>query len=695
MGISAPTRELAAIKGDDTNVIADGSKSSVENATRYDPLADVVIRRWWDAVRYMQSDLLTDASVEYTLGRCYRQRAGVYEPDEVALVDGIDVYVPATDMKCMAAEAWLRDMLINSIDMPFTVQPTPLPELPERLKAKVLRDLKLEIAQTVGGDALATAQALHAMPTQLADMVFGNMIAQYPGDLQDLAAKYKSAAKSLAYAEAAEAAKRMELLIKDQSVEMKFGRHLLDIFHDLVTYPAAILKGPVNVEQPTIVWAGNRRTVKMQNQLGCYRVAVFDFKPSPDSPDTQRGTYVIEKTRMTKRTLAWAKNQRFWIKEQVDRILHEYGNRSRNWLVYGLTQNPEEANQVALWSDDETIDSLEHHGILSGRELRPYGISADDLTYYECKVVVTGGRTLAVRVNAEPFMAQRPYHATSYEKMGDRFWNTCPTMKMRAVQRSLNAAVRSQIRNMAFSSGPTGEADVSRLQRYVTDIRELQNITPYTLKLVDPDMMNGGRPAIQFHNVPQIIAPLTNTISFYLKMLDDVSNIPNYAQGDTGLGGAGRTFRGFSAIFAQALKVFKMPVQNLDADVFEPFATCLYDYNMTYSKDESIKGDAKVYAKGSRGLLDREMEEQKAMEVMKVVAQITPAVAQVAPRETAQVLKYTWARAMQVLGVPIENFGVNPEVEAALASTKQQEAPGDFGPGTPIPQVNEGTPPPG
>lgn len=694
MTISAPTRELPAIGSDDTNIIADGSDTTANTASRYDPLADIVIRRWWDAVRYMQSDLLTDASVEYTLGRCYRQRAGVYEPEELALVDGIDIFVPLTDMKCMAAEAWLRDMLINAIDMPFTVEPTPIPELPERLKTKVLRDLKLEIAQTVGGDALATAQALAAMPEDLAGMVFGNMISTYPGDLQDLARKFKSAAKSLAYAEAKETSKRMELLIKDQCVQMKFGKHLLDFFHDLVTYPAAILKGPVNVEQPTIVWSGNRRIQRMENQLGCYRVAVFDFKPSPDSPDTQRGTYVIEKTRMTKRTLRWARKQKFWIESQVDAILQEYGNRSRNWLVYGLTSNPEQANQVALWSDDETIDSLEHHGILSGRELRPYGIMADDDCYYEAKVVVSGARTTCVRVNGEPYLAKRPYHRASYEMMGDRFWNNCPVLKMRAVQRTCNAAVRSQIRNMTFSSGPTGEADVSRLQRYVSDMREIQNITPYTLKLVDPDMMNGGRPAIQFHNVPQIITPLQNTIAFYMKMLDDVSNIPNYAQGDTGLSGAGRTFRGFSAVFAQALKVFKMPVQNMDNDIFEPFATALYNYNMTHSKDDSIKGDAQVYARGSQGMLDREMEEQKAMEVMKVVAQITPAVAEIAPQETAQVLKYTWQRALQVLGVPVEAFGMNPEVEAALAGTRTH-APDAAEPGTPIPQINAETPAPG
>lgn len=691
MNAVAPSQEVVAVASD-RQTIADGSKGA---ASRFDPLADLVVRRWWDAWQYRQSYQLGDCAVETILGRCYRQRAGVYEPDEVGLLDGIDVYVPLTDMKCMAAEAWLRDMLATVIEMPFTIEPTPLPDLPERLKQKILRDLKLEIATAAsGGQVFAVAQRLGELPRDLADMAFGQMISDYPGDLADVAARLKEAAHSMAFYEAKQATDRMSVLIRDQLVQMQWVQALMHIFHDMVTYPAAVLKGPILVEKPRIRWQGNRRVVRSEQGLECYRVAPFDIMPSADSPDCQRGTFIIEKARMTRRSLAWARRQRFWITENVDKILEEYRTYQRNWLVFGTSYNLEQPIITPnLWGDEETIDVLEHHGILSGRELRPYGFSADDRQFYEAKIVVCGGRTLCAKVNGVPHLAERPYHNASYEMMGDQFWNLCPTMKLRDVQRTVNAAVRAQIRNMAFSSGPLAEIDVARVQRYVTDIAQLMRTDPYSALLTDPDMMNGGRPARQFQNVPQIIVPLQNTIAFYMKMADDVSNIPAYAQGETGLQGAGRTYRGFSAVFAQAIKVFKMPVQNLDVGVFQPFGTQLYNYNMTTAKDESIKGDAEVRARGSQGLVDREQQQQKALEAMQVVTQMSPAVAEIAPEEARRVLRYTWAKAMEGLGLPIRQFGLEPEVEAALGA-KGMTAEGEPGSATPIPSIGA-TPSPG
>ena len=80
---------------------------------------------------------------------------------------------------------------------------------------------------------------------------------------------------------------------------------------------------------------------------------------------------------------------------------------------------------------------------------------------------------------------------------------------------------------------------------------------------------------------------------------------------------------------------------------------------------------------------------------MQVVMQMSPAVAELDPEGTKKVLRYTWAKAMQALGVPMDAFGINPEVEAAL--NYQQTMQGDqyTGPDTPIPPVNAQTPPPG
>lgn len=660
----------------------------------YDPLADLVSRRWWEAVRWSQSELIQGHTIDQTLLMCDRQRRGVYEDSDRALLDGIDIFIPLTNMKCMAAEAWLRDMLASVIQMPFTAEPTPIPELPARLREKVLRDLKFEIVSAAtNGNPLMGAQAFSRMPPLLAEIAFGQMISQYPGDLEGEAKRLKQTARELAMAEARKASSNMNRLMRDQCVELGMENLNHQLFYDLVTFPVAVIKGPILTQRPRIAWSGNTQVVTNRAEVDAYRVSPFDLKPSPDSPDTQRGSYILERITMTRRDLRRARGQKNWINASIDNLLEYYSDRSRNWLVDSFAQNPEIPINLGLWTDDESITAIEHNGILSGEELRPYGFALDDGEYYEARVVVSGWRTLYVKLNGQAFVTPRPYHKASYENVGERFYGNCPVLKLRDTQRSLNAAFRGKIRNIAFSSGPQVEIDVDRVKGYVARIEDLLDLSPYSVKFASPDLLNGGRNAYTFHNVPQIITPLMNLVRYYFTMADDVSNIPNYAQGDPALSGAGRTFRGFSAVFAQALKIFKVPVQNIDHGIYQPFASMLYNYNIGFSMDAAVKGDCRAASRGSQGLVDREMEEQRAVDRMGVIAQIVPALAQTNPAAAARmtkVLEWTAAKAMESIGVPIRSFGFDPDVQAALGEEAEDFAPTQ----EPIPSIGE-TPSPG
>jgi hypothetical protein len=45
-----------------------------------------------------------------------------------------------------------------------------------------------------------------------------------------------------------------------------------------------------------------------------------------------------------------------------------------------------------MWGLGESIDVVRHFGLLAGRELRQYRLSADDSEYHETEAVVRGGR---------------------------------------------------------------------------------------------------------------------------------------------------------------------------------------------------------------------------------------------------------------------------------------------------------------
>jgi hypothetical protein len=83
----------------------------------------------------------------------------------------------------------------------------------------------------------------------------------------------------------------------------------------------------------------------------------------------------------------------------------------------------------------------------------------------------------------------------------------------------------------------------------------------------------------------------------------------------------------FTQLLAAASRSIKAVVANIDDDIFTPYITMCYDHNMKFSDDDTIKGDAKVVAKGVSGLLAKEQQTMGKIEFMQLAA--TPLLAQV------------------------------------------------------------------
>ena len=69
------------------------------------------VRQCWDAARIAKKPL------EDEMLRAMRQRNGEYEADKLRQIKtqgGSDVYMMLTEVKCRAAESWLRDILLDS-----------------------------------------------------------------------------------------------------------------------------------------------------------------------------------------------------------------------------------------------------------------------------------------------------------------------------------------------------------------------------------------------------------------------------------------------------------------------------------------------------------------------------------------------------------------------------------------------------
>jgi len=101
---------------------------------------------------------------------------------------------------------------------------------------------------------------------------------------------------------------------------------------------------------------------------------------------------------------------------------------------------------------------------------------------------------------------------------------------------------------------------------------------------------------------------------------DDITGIPAYIVGDPQVAGAGRTLGGLAMLMGNAAKGIKQVVSQIDSNIIEPLITALYRLNMRSNPDESIKADAQVVARGASGLLQRNLMQARALELLKVLA---------------------------------------------------------------------------
>lgn len=598
----------------------------------YDPLAAIVSQRWNQAVMWRSQEKCGDESLATVLRNCYEQRNGILAPNDRELVEeiGVNAYVNLSDLKVSALVAWVRDLLINTPELPFTIDPTPIPDLSARARREVLTRVKRELFMNgFDGDLLTLIRTLKA-------------------EVLDGEEDY-----------ARDACDKMYRLMQDQCVEGNFRQALYQTIDDFATYPFAVFHGPVPTMTPVLEWTGNRLTPRLRLQQQFMPVSVWDFFWTPDSADAQSGTGVFVRERMNKQQLYRCMMMKSYIRANVEKVIEDVacGVLPLSWL----SENPEQYDNNVMsrvWGDGQTLEVLRHYGLFSGRELMQYGITGVAAEqYYDACVTVAGRHTIQAFINPNPNVNLRPVYATSFERVANRIPGVSICQKVRDVERAYMASLRYLLKNASYASGPIGEVDFERIQRYMS-AEDIGALMPDTIYPVDPDMSGGGRPAHYFHNVPSQAGPFLSIMSYFMDLADRITQIPAAMHGEPVGTGANRTFRGMAMLYGNALKPIQSGLANMDEFMFKPMGTLLYNYNMRYVDDDSIKGDARVRAQGATGLLQKEVAKQTAMDTLSVVAQIG-SVAQ--NMIDPAVLRWAITNALKASGVPVDEIdAANP-----------------------------------
>ena len=562
---------------DHSNEIYDyASEIEVPNDAR-DKLATVVARRFNDAVRWQSQERVGGVPLRMVLRQCYDQYHGILSPTEQKIIDdiGVDAHVNLSAMKAGVVQSYLAESLIQAGQLPWTIQPTPVPDLSDSGELMVAQSVQQSVEQGFRGDLRSLVYSL----------------------------KSEAARKELEHAQ--DIADNMMKLITDQCAEGGWNRAMFGFINNFCVYPYAVLAGPIPTRRVRMQWSGETLRPKYETFYEFKSISPWDFWWSPDSPDTQRGTGIFIRQRWTRQQLLDAAKMTSYIGENIIKVL-----------------------------DDANRNDFRYHWISNNNAM----------------ITMCGRHIIQVLVEKNPTLNKRPVFTASFYTTQDRIPGESIPQRLRDVERCYETCLRYLISNAYYGSAPITEADYARVSKFMSD-EDIGRIIPGSMYFSEPELGN-ATPAFKYYSLPNNMAAFQNALVYFMDLADRVTNIPAALHGTAQGSGANRTFRGAAMLQSNAVKAIQSAVFNIDEFVYKPLGELLYNYNMVYSKDQTVKGDCKIMARGVTALLQKETDRQNSYEILQMVASAGQQLA--ALPNGAKIVQWALKNVFQNMGVPKE-----------------------------------------
>jgi hypothetical protein len=594
--------QLGLVRAAPLQVLLDEERKAAED-TQNQPFVTgltAYIRKCWDQARTAKQ-----MTVEPRMIMNLRARRSEYDPEKLGQIremGGSEIYAGLTSVKTRAAGSWLRDVLMQSgSERPWTIRPTPLPDLPPQLAEQLIGVVAQPIKQALmSGQPVAQDQVVSMMQ------------------------EAKEEALAALREEARKRCDRMADKMEDQLVEGGFMQALDAFIDDITTFPSAVLKGPVIRRKKTLKWTptkdGQFNPEVTEGLVAEWeRVSPFDIYPSPAATSVSDG-YLIEKHKLSREDLNEMIGVEGYDDKAIRMVLDEYGrNGLREWLTNDVAMASAEGKATTQIAQnvDGLIDALQFWGPVQGKVLIEWGMDKsevpDTLKDYHIEGWLIGTHVIKAVVNQD-FLGRKPYYVASYEDVPGSFWGRSVADLVRDPQVVVNAAARSIVNNMGIASGPQVVVNVDRL----APGEDITQLTPWRIWQVNNDPTGAGQPPVMFNQPDSRIAELVGVFEKFSEMADEYSGIPKYMGGEPG--GVGRTASGLSMLMGNASKSIKQVISNIDIGVMTPMLTRLYDHNMQFSDDPDLKGDVNIIARGATSLVAKDTAQVRRNEFLMATA---------------------------------------------------------------------------
>lgn len=542
----------------------------------------------WSVAKENKQDM------EQRLFSCRRQLDGVYDPEDLAKIEAQNqpvIYMMLTQIVSEAGKAWLKDVLLRSGERAYSLDATPIPDLPP------------EIIQAAAQELMASFAAIQQANPQI--------VPQDPQaaamEMYKAAQKLRDELKQRMKKKADEDAVHQEDEVDDELIEGGWYDALDSFIDDLMDYPFACITGPEVKKLPRMEWVkqGNGSVPQVVPKLmRTYRcVNPHDLFWSPGARNPQEGN-LFERIPMSRKDLNSLRGVPGFSEDNIRAVLVQYPKGFRELTMDETTRATLEGRpDDDISNPDELYDCVKFMGSAPGSLLLEWGLKEIKDIFEEHEIVAykIGSILIGARVNSHP-LKKRNYYVDSFRRVNGAFAGKALAEVMKSSQRMCNGASRAIAANMAIASGPQVWVNSDRLPPGVN----IKALYPWQIHQFTAGQPGGAaEPPMAFYQPSIITDQLLGIFKYYFDMASEESGIPRYIYGSADVGGAGKTASGLSMLMNAAAKGLKKVTKSIDRYVIEPSVEEHLLHIFRYSP-EKARGDLQVQARASEYLMLQE-----------------------------------------------------------------------------------------
>lgn len=467
-----------------------------------------------------------------------------------------------------AASARVADMLLPTDDRAWEIKSTPLPTLSQLQLTKLAEAMRMSST-----DAVQDAMEQQAKLAQ-------------------------------------EAAAKMQKAIEDPLVESNWHGEVRQVIEDSARCGSGVLKGPFPVVRTVRLTRQDPVTqLKMQHKVdeikpGSKRIDFWNLFPDPACGENiHTGSFIFEREYIGKRQILELLKDASYDRAELLAVLRE-----------GPAKTREGTESVYRHGDDE-FEMWIFHGHCMRQQLQAMGVELDHDAEEQLPAMAVMINDRLVKAVLSPLESgEFPYDVLAWQRRPGMPWGIGISRQIRTVQRMINANTRAMMDNSGLSAAPQ-----IVIGNGITPVDGVFSIRPGKLWRAEAgsDVQDVTKAFASF-SVTSVQNELMNIIQFAQKMAEDTTGMPAMLQGIRG--DAPQTLGGMQMQNNNATSVLRRLAKRFDDYMTRPHIQRYFDWMMSYSDDDSIKGDFEIEVRASSALVERDAQQQFLMSLLQASA---------------------------------------------------------------------------